>query len=72
MVATVALVLFGLSCQFCGDSNARTRLLFLTNAAAAGKSQDLNENQGLSQPDAPGAHHNVKPGTPKPAPGTTN
>jgi hypothetical protein len=41
--------------------------VFRNTGAGAGNSQNLNENQGPGQPDAPGAHHSVQPGTPKPA-----
>jgi hypothetical protein len=49
--------------------------VFRNAGAGAGNPQDLNENQGPGMPDAPGAHHSVKPSAPssaKPTPSKTN
>jgi hypothetical protein len=36
--------------------------LFRNTGAGAGNPQNLNENQGPGQPDAPGVHHKASPG----------
>jgi hypothetical protein len=46
--------------------------LFRNAGAAAGNSQDLNENQGPGQVDAPGAHHSTPKPTATPSPSKTN
>ncbi|HEY3035721.1 MAG TPA: hypothetical protein VGJ54_13830 [Streptosporangiaceae bacterium] len=49
--------------------------VFRNAGAAAGNPQHLEENQGPGQPDAPGAHHSVKPSPPssaKPTPSKAN
>jgi hypothetical protein len=46
--------------------------LFRNAGAAAGNSQDLNENQGPGQPDAPGAPHSTTKPTASPSPSKTN
>jgi len=49
--------------------------VFRNAGAGAGNAQDLNENQGPGMPNAPGAHHSVKPSPPssaKPTPSKTN
>jgi hypothetical protein len=38
--------------------------MFRNTGAGAGNSQDLNENQGPGQPDAPGTHHKTPGATP--------
>ncbi len=74
--AFVALVLLGIitaSVQIA--QNGFAFFLFRNTGAGAGNAQNLNENQGPGQPDAPGAHHSAKPGTPskpKPTPSKTN
>ena len=72
--AFVALALLGIitaSVQIA--QNGLAFFLFRNAGAGAGNAQNLNENQGPGQPDAPGAHHSAKPGTPKnPTPSKTN
>jgi len=38
--------------------------MFRNTGAGAGNPQDLNENQGPGQPDAPGTHHKTPGATP--------
>ena len=46
--------------------------LFRNAGAAAGNSQNLNEDQGPDQSDAPGAHHSTPKPTATPSPSKTN
>ena len=42
--------------------------VFRNTGAGAGNPQNLQEDQGPGQSDAPGAHHSATPSTPKPTP----
>jgi hypothetical protein len=72
IIAFVSLVLLGLTISAVKIAQTGFAFfLFRNTGAGAGNSQNLKENQGPGQPDAPGAQHSATPGTPKPTPTPT-
>jgi hypothetical protein len=72
IAAFVILALVGLTVSAAKIAqNGLAFFLFRNAGAGAGNAQNLNEDQGPGQPDAPGTHGGA-PGTPKPTPSKTN
>jgi hypothetical protein len=75
IAAFVGLTLIGLTLSAMQIAqNSFSFFLFRNAGAGAGNSQNLNEDQGPGQPEAPGAHHGKPstPSSPKPSPSKTN
>jgi hypothetical protein len=67
--AFIALALFALTVSAVKIAqNGFAFFLFRNAGAGAGNAQNLNEDQGPGQPDAPGTHHGGTPSSPTPAP----
>jgi hypothetical protein len=73
--AFLALTMLGLTLSAVQIAqNGLAFFVFRNTGAGAGNSQNLNEDQGPGQPDAPGTHHGKPstPSSPKPTPSKTN
>jgi hypothetical protein len=71
--AFIALALVGLTISAAKIAqNGLAFFVFRNSGAGAGNAQNLNEDQGPGQSDAPGSQHSGAPSTPAPTPSKTN